>query len=345
MGGYIKRALLFVFAVFVFAVLGFLFSPKANAACTTAPGLTKGAQVGGESNVTYTLTVKNNCSTSQKITLTSPSIPSGWSYQYYTKDTNGSYTIAISSITLSAYSSATVKLTITRPTGATEGYYNVYARATLPSGTYTQVTLKKYLVCGNCTDKGWQCGSFTTTCGGQVSTQTVTCTCASSAYTCSNHICLSPTSSPTPSVTPTPSITNTPQPPPTTYACVNYVCTSVSDGSGYGTRTECDSNCKAPTTLPCASELSALAPAGIPVGGLCMVNRMIQLSLNLLLIASVVLAIFYLAWGGITWILSEGDKQKLAQAKHRITIAIIGLVVIFVSFAILNILQFLFKVG
>jgi hypothetical protein len=49
------------------------------------------------------------------------------------------------------------------------------------------------------------------------------------------------------------------------------------------------------------------------------------------------LALFYLIWGGLSWITSEGDKQRLAQARTRIVFAIIGLIIVFLAYLIVNI--------
>jgi hypothetical protein len=40
-------------------------------------------------------------------------------------------------------------------------------------------------------------------------------------------------------------------------------------------------------------------------------------------------------WGGVSWILSGGDKEKVAGARKRITTAIIGLVILSLTFVIM----------
>lgn len=49
------------------------------------------------------------------------------------------------------------------------------------------------------------------------------------------------------------------------------------------------------------------------------------------------LVFFYLIWGGIDWITSGGDKGKTESARNKITAAIIGLIVLAASYAILQI--------
>ena len=89
------------------------------------------------------------------------------------------------------------------------------------------------------------------------------------------------------------------------------------------------------------------APGGIPTAGYFSWNfpRIIETGLTLLIIASVILALFFLIWGGLSWITSEGDKQKLAAARQKITYSIIVLLIVFLSFFIVNFLFRFFNVG
>ncbi len=55
-------------------------------------------------------------------------------------------------------------------------------------------------------------------------------------------------------------------------------------------------------------------------------------------LAIAALAVFmYLIWGGIQWITSGGDKGKTEEARNKITAAVIGLIVLAASYAILQI--------
>ncbi len=47
-----------------------------------------------------------------------------------------------------------------------------------------------------------------------------------------------------------------------------------------------------------------------------------------------IIAIVIILWGGFVWLTSGGNEEKVGQAKQIITAGIIGLVVIFVSYAI-----------
>jgi len=64
--------------------------------------------------------------------------------------------------------------------------------------------------------------------------------------------------------------------------------------------------------------------------------------LSMLMALVAVLVFFMLVWGGVEWILSGGDKGKTEQARNKIVSALIGLVIVAASYAILYlILRFL----
>lgn len=46
--------------------------------------------------------------------------------------------------------------------------------------------------------------------------------------------------------------------------------------------------------------------------------------------------IIYFIWGAVDWVLSGGDKEKIAGARKKMTNAIIGLVLLSLSFAIIR---------
>lgn len=47
--------------------------------------------------------------------------------------------------------------------------------------------------------------------------------------------------------------------------------------------------------------------------------------------------VIYFVWGAVDWILSGGDKEKVANARKKMTHAIIGLVLLSLSYVIINI--------
>lgn len=56
--------------------------------------------------------------------------------------------------------------------------------------------------------------------------------------------------------------------------------------------------------------------------------------INVLLGFLGIIAIVIILWGGFRWLTSGGNEEKVSEAKKIITAGIIGLVIIFVSYAI-----------
>ena len=89
---------------------------------------------------------------------------------------------------------------------------------------------------------------------------------------------------------------------------------------------------------PCANGTTG----GTNFSALCALDaggtgRIIQTAVTVLLIAAVLIALFFLIWGGIRWITSGGDKGKVDEARKHIVAAIIGLIVAFLAYFILQV--------
>lgn len=67
--------------------------------------------------------------------------------------------------------------------------------------------------------------------------------------------------------------------------------------------------------------------------------------IQLVFVVSVVFALFYLIYGGFRWLVSTGDKAQVSAAREHIVAAVIGLVIIFLAYFILNIILGFFGVG
>lgn len=61
-------------------------------------------------------------------------------------------------------------------------------------------------------------------------------------------------------------------------------------------------------------------------------------AITVLFVVAVVIALGFLIYGGIKWISSGGDKAGVEGARNTIVAAIVGLVIVFLSYFILNIL-------
>lgn len=53
-------------------------------------------------------------------------------------------------------------------------------------------------------------------------------------------------------------------------------------------------------------------------------------------ILAIIIALAFLIYGGLKWIVSGGDKTALEEARNHIVAAIVGLVIIFLVYFILN---------
>jgi hypothetical protein len=95
------------------------------------------------------------------------------------------------------------------------------------------------------------------------------------------------------------------------------------------------------------------SPSFAAVSGLCpadagsiicdlTVPGLIKGSIQFILVTAFVLSFAFLVFGGIKWILSGGDKAGTEGAKGTITAALIGLVVVLVAWALLNLVSNLF---
>lgn len=60
--------------------------------------------------------------------------------------------------------------------------------------------------------------------------------------------------------------------------------------------------------------------------------------ISLIFTAAGIVFIFMLLWGAFQWLISGGEKEKLAQAQQRIIHALIGLVLFAIAFALIGII-------
>lgn len=76
-------------------------------------------------------------------------------------------------------------------------------------------------------------------------------------------------------------------------------------------------------------------------GGNASVNDLIGSTIskfiNMGFIVAGLLMLFFLMWGALDWILSEGDKERVSKAQKKITNAIIGMILIVLSITIFGV--------
>lgn len=76
------------------------------------------------------------------------------------------------------------------------------------------------------------------------------------------------------------------------------------------------------------------------------IGQVIGNLIQFIFIVAVILALGFLVFGGIKWLTSGGNKDNVETARGTIISAIIGLIIVFLSYAILNlVLTFLIGTG
>lgn len=73
-------------------------------------------------------------------------------------------------------------------------------------------------------------------------------------------------------------------------------------------------------------------------------NSIISLLITLAFIIGIIVFIGYFIWGAIRWIISEGEKPKMEEAKKHITQAVTGIVILLLIFLILTLIGNIFSV-
>ena len=68
-------------------------------------------------------------------------------------------------------------------------------------------------------------------------------------------------------------------------------------------------------------------------------------AIGLVLVIAAIVFFFVLVIGGIRWITSGGDKAQTEAARGQITAALVGLVIVFAAWAIIQLLQLFFGVN
>lgn len=70
----------------------------------------------------------------------------------------------------------------------------------------------------------------------------------------------------------------------------------------------------------------------------------LRVAIEVMLFIVVILAIIFMVWAGLQWILSGGDKARLEGARNRLIYSIIGLILAFSAFLIINFIGTIFNV-
>lgn len=94
--------------------------------------------------------------------------------------------------------------------------------------------------------------------------------------------------------------------------------------------------------LPDGSSITP--PGSIPHGGLTFLQKVFGNAYTIILLICIAVSLIYIVLAGMQWITSGGDKNKLEVARRRLTWAIVGLIIGFLSFFIVNVIGNIFGV-
>ena len=73
-------------------------------------------------------------------------------------------------------------------------------------------------------------------------------------------------------------------------------------------------------------------------------GSLVSAGIQLVLVVAAIVFFFILVLGGIKWITSGGDKGQTEAARNQITAALVGLVIVFSAWAIIQIIESFFNV-
>lgn len=86
----------------------------------------------------------------------------------------------------------------------------------------------------------------------------------------------------------------------------------------------------------------ATCPAG-PFNAICVITKnafgdTVGRIINFAFFIAILIALVYLIYGGVKWMISGGDKSAVEEARNHVISALLGLVIVFLSYFILNFL-------
>lgn len=74
------------------------------------------------------------------------------------------------------------------------------------------------------------------------------------------------------------------------------------------------------------------------------VNQAVTFIVRLLIIVAFIISFIFLLIGGVRWIASGGDAKAVEGARNMVTAALVGLVIVLASFALIRLIEFFFRV-
>ncbi len=98
------------------------------------------------------------------------------------------------------------------------------------------------------------------------------------------------------------------------------------------------------TALAETIDLSPTTGFGARISGFRF-QGLLRLGVNLVLMIAGLITFFYLLVGGVQWIMAGGDKEGTEKARKRITAALIGLAIVFATYALIFLIGQVFGIN
>jgi len=95
------------------------------------------------------------------------------------------------------------------------------------------------------------------------------------------------------------------------------------------------------TTLLAQATVYAPAPVGVPTN----LGTLLAWAIRTIFLLAGFIVGYYVLTGALDWVQSGGDKEKVETARKKITTAIIGLIILFATLAIVALVENVFGVG
>lgn len=78
--------------------------------------------------------------------------------------------------------------------------------------------------------------------------------------------------------------------------------------------------------------------SNIPIGDADKLSQILQAGFSFAIIVGILFCLYVLIMSGRQYMMSGGDKEKMERVRHRLSYAVIGLVLIFLSYFIVSVL-------
>ena len=115
----------------------------------------------------------------------------------------------------------------------------------------------------------------------------------------------------------------------------------IMDGSTYYLSTTATGSATTATVSAArTASISAEELANPPQGYFRSFTEMISFALQLIMVIGLLLVLFSLVMAGIEWITSGGDKGKTESARNRIVAAIVGIIILAASYALVQLVAY-----